>query len=191
MYLIILLLGFNFFPPAAPSSGSATTPALSVVDTFPPIITEDFIRDFTALPIEKTWRDSGYYFQLELVDWFNRGVLTAGNGDILIRTTIRSSDSSSGAQFRGRAVFRINSEDWSSGDLPSPKSVENGTAVLAFPQDVLICPSGNDEIGLGQSEQYLPLSLGGEIKKLGLFNDTILFSIPCNAQLRDFEVTME
>ncbi|MTB49397.1 hypothetical protein [Lewinella sp. W8] len=188
MYLIILLLNLTFFPGqyAVPMSPPVMAPQ---TDTLPPIITEEFIREFTALPQQKTWRDSGYYFQLELVDWINRGFRTTNTGDYLLRSTVISA-SSSGTQFRARAILRIDKDDWPMDNFPSPNTVEWGSAILAFPQDLLFCPSGNEEIGLGQNELYMPLSVGGEITRV--FNDTILFtSIPLNAQIRSFDVIME
>ena len=188
MYLIILFLSLTFSPgqfSASPPDNNQTIQA----DTLPPIITEEFIEEFTAMPILKSWEDSGWYFQLEPIDWISRGFRTTSSGDFLLRSTVVSA-SSGGIQFRARAIFRIDKEDWPMENFPSPNTVEWGSGILGFPQDLLFCPSGNDEIGLGQNELYMPLSVGGEITRV--FNDTMLVtSIPLNAQIRDFEVIME
>jgi hypothetical protein len=188
MYLIILFLSLTFSPGSfsvTPVDHSYTTQA----DTLPPIITEEFIEAFTAMPILKTWRDSGYYFQLEPIDWISRGFRTANNGDFLFRATIRSA-SSAGIQFQARAILRIDKDDWPTENFIPPSAVDWGSAILALPQDLLFCPSGNEEIGLGQNELYMPLSVGGEITRA--WNDTMLItSIPMNAQIRSFETIME
>lgn len=189
MYLILIFLS-TFFSPGTTPPPPVQPPTLLQADTLPPIITEAFIREFTTLPIQKSWRDSGYYFQLEFVDWINRGFRTTGAGDFLLRTTVQSA-TPSGVQFRARTILSIKKSDWPVDNFPAPNDVDWGSAILAFPQDLLFCPSGNQEVGLGQNELYLPLSVGGEITRV--WNDTIMLttSIPLNAQVRSFDVIME
>ena len=189
MYLIILFLSLTYSPGSFAVTPEEYTPIIQA-DTLPPIITEEFIEEFTAMPLLKTWEDSGYYFQLEPTDWISRGFRTTTSGDFLLRTSVVSA-SSAGVQFQARAIFLIDKDDWPMDNFPSPNEVEWGSAILALPQDLLFCPSSNDEIGLGQNELYMPISVGGGITRV--FNDTccLVTSIPMNAQIRSFDVMME
>lgn len=165
------------------------TPA-AATDTFPtPVrVDEALIQQLINEPYEKTWRDSGYYFQLESVIWQAIRLGNSSNGDLLILASFSSSDASS-LVFRGRAVFRIDPLDWP--DSITPSRGLTGEAVIAFPQDVLLCPSPSQEIGLGQNDPYFPLYLTGEITGIAVSpGDLLSVQAFISVQLRDMEIIL-
>lgn len=161
----------------------------AVLDTVPVKVDEALIRELIGDVTEKTWRDSGYYFQVELVSWRVLRLGTTANGDIVMLSSFSSADPAS-LQFSGQAVFRFDPDKWPEGITPA-KGLQ-GQALLTFPQDVLFCPSPSQEVGLGQNDPYFPLYLSGEIT--GVFTapsgDLVPTTTAISVQLRDFEVIM-
>lgn len=173
LLFIFALFGLNqWLSPQPPPSTNhqAESQYFMAVDSTPVRVTEDLIRELTQRSAEKTWRDSGYYFTLALVDWEVNRIRTGQNGTTKMLTTISSADPS-GVQFTGTAVFRFATEDL---NAPGPLTTElYGQALVSLPQDLLMCPSTEMELGLGQVESRLPLNTYGEIIELGSIWDTL------------------
>jgi hypothetical protein len=189
--LIILFFGialfFNFTKPVneVPMSSSK---AWMTQDTVPFRVDKALIQELSRQPQAKTWRDSGYYFQFENIFWQAVRFGTTQNGDIIMLTTFSSADPAS-LQFQGRAVFRFSPKDIPSDITPSRGM--QGTAMIAFPQDVLYCPSPSQEVGLGQNDPYFPLYLSGEMTGIDAAGGNFLyFETPMSVQLRDMEVIL-
>ena len=182
-----IALFFSFTGQAGESSRSSSL-AWTSQDTVPFRVDEALIQELSQQPQAKTWRDSGYYFQFESIFWQAVRLGTAQNGDFVILATFSSADPSS-LRFEGRAVFRLNPKD-----LPSeitPSRGMQGEAMLAFPQDVLFCPSPSQEVGLGQNDPYFPLYMSGEITGVNAAGGNFLyFEAPMSVQLRDMEVIL-
>jgi hypothetical protein len=139
-------------------------------------------------PQPKTWRDSGYYFQAERVDWTAQNITTTAGGNYLIGTTFSSSDASS-LQFNGQAQFRFRASDLPD-NLPLLDSLTGGEATILFPQDILLCPTAEQESAIGQQDPYFPLYLAGRTTA-AIYRDSLFFDtqIRMSVQLQDFEVT--
>ena len=180
----VLLLNFMPRPNTAVSEPMALT---TIQDTVPVKVTEKLIRQLTDDLNEKTWRDSGYYFQLETVFWTARRLGVVPGGDALILVSFSSGDPSS-LMYRGEAIFRFPLGDWPADITPSKNM--SGEAVIAFPQDVLYCPSPSQEIGLGQDDPNFPLFLTGQITGVNKEGDFQYFEMGMSVQLRDLEVIL-
>jgi hypothetical protein len=188
-YILLLIFSgtlLSFVPNAVPKASEqfATT---SVQDTVPVKITEKLIQQLSSDLNEKTWRDSGYYFQLENVFWTARRLGVTSNGDAIILASFSSSDPSS-LIYRGEAVFRFPSDKWPA-DI-SPAKGMTGEAIIALPQDVLYCPSPSQEIGLGQDDPNFPLFLTGQITGVDRNGDFRYFDVGMSVQLRNLEVIL-
>ncbi|WP_020539328.1 hypothetical protein [Lewinella cohaerens] len=127
----------------------------------------------------RSWRDSGYYFVPELVRFIVIGVNSNGSGNTGILVNFRSTDPS-GLTYIGNAALFFREED-----LPPEIQLEAGTrgfATILLPQDLLYCPSGEEEQGMGQDDPYFPLQLAGRIEKIdGMpLNDRIMASVQLN-----------
>jgi hypothetical protein len=112
----------------------------------------------------RTFRDSGYYFVPELVRFIIIGVNSNGSGNTGILVNFRSTDQS-GLTYMGNAALFFREED-----LPPEIQIEvgaKGFATILLPQDLLYCPSGEEEQGMGQDDPYFPLQLTGRIEKIG------------------------
>jgi hypothetical protein len=130
----------------------------------------------------RTWRDSGYYFMPHLIR-FQITSLDNNSGIYSINVNFLSTDMSS-LMFTGQATIFF-----SEGDLPSGVDIEVGTrgfATVLFPQDLLFCPSPEEEQGMGQDDPYLPITLAGRIEKIAqvVLDDPIQSTV----QLNDFTV---
>ena len=154
-------------------------------DTVPIRIDEALIQELINDPKNKTWEDSGWYLQFETVDWIAKRLGNTVKGDMLMLASFSSADPGS-LQFKGQAVFRFDPSSWP--DNITPSKGMRGEAVIAFPQDVLFCPSPTQEIGLGQHEIYYPLYLGGEITGVNSIPGKI--ETPMSVQLRDMEIIL-
>ena len=184
LFIIFIGLTLNFASgPKAPQSSQAM---YTLNDTIPLQTTEALIAELQGVPVKKTWRDSGYYFQLETVLWRAQRFGTTATGDVTMSTSFSSADPSS-LRYRGRAVFQFDPALWP--ENVDPVRGVRGEALIAFPQDVLLCPSPAQEVGLGQNDPYFPLFLSGQITKI-VFNDTLFFTIPAAVQLRDMEIIL-
>lgn len=133
----------------------------------------------------RTWRDSGYYFQIEFVDFrIQKLSLTPGGGGKM-NVVFRSTDPS-GQQYRGSAIFTLNSNSIPSDLTPSVGTL--GKTSMTIAQDVLICPSPEQEVGLGQNDPFFPLYYSGFILQLdGKMLET---SVPIAVELRDMEIIL-
>ncbi len=133
----------------------------------------------------RTWRDSGYYFQIEFVDFRIQklGITPGGGGKMSV--VFRSTDPS-GQQYRGNAIFTLNPNSIPSDLTPSVGTL--GKASMTIAQDVLICPSPEQEVGLGQNDPFFPLYYSGFILQLnGKMLET---SVPIAVELRDMEIIL-
>lgn len=187
--IITLSIAFYFNLVQEENRVSTTvTTEWGTVDTVPFRVDESLIQELTQRPQAKTWRDSGYYFQFENIFWRAIRLGTTQNGDAIILASFSSADPSS-LRFQGQAVFRFSPQDIPSGITPSRGMT--GEAIIAFPQDVLYCPSPSQEVGLGQNDPYFPLYLSGEITGVNVAGGDFLFlETPMSVQLRDMEVTL-
>ncbi|MEO0732429.1 MAG: hypothetical protein AAFZ52_06315 [Bacteroidota bacterium] len=141
------------------------------------------MSDSIPLPIAKTWQDSGYYFQLNTVDWIARRV---DPDETRALVTFRSADAGGSTAFSGRGVLRPGAAAGAGNAFPDLKAGDRGSAILALPQDLVLCPSAEMSLGLGASEIDLPLFVDG---RLSVFNDTILFQNPqIRLQVMHFEM---
>jgi hypothetical protein len=172
-------------PPTQFLSASATV----APDTFPGGLTEAEYARLLAPAQAKTWRDSGYYFQLEKVDWLAQNIITTAGGNVLINAVFSSSDPSS-LQFNGQGQFRFRGSDLPDNLPPLLDSLTGGQATIAFPQDILLCPTVDQETAIGQQDPYFPLYLAGRTTGV-IYRDSLFFStqIRMSVQLQDFEVT--
>lgn len=130
----------------------------------------------------KTWRDSGWYFMPQLIQY---QIVTVDNNSGIFSTNINfmSTDMSS-LMFTGQATMFFREED-----LPIGVNLEvgnRGLATVLFPQDLLFCPSPEDEQGMGQDDPYFPISLGGRIERIG--QEVLDNPIQTPVQLNDFTV---
>lgn len=133
----------------------------------------------------RTWEDSGYYFQIELIDLRvqKRGVTSGGNGKI--RVGFRSSDPT-GQQYRGTAIITF-----SPNQLPPNIGLEVGSkakASIIIGQSLLTCPSPEEEAGLGQNDPLFPLYYSGfllEVQGTPIANPT-----PLSIELIDLEINL-
>lgn len=131
---------------------------------------------------KRTWRDSGYYFIPELVDFKIGLVKETPTGTVGMKVTFSGSDVS-GLRYRGNALFFIESP------LSNGLNLERGnigSASLLISEDLLLCPSPSQEIGLGQDDPYFPLQLSGEL--LSIQGESLPDKIPMRIQLNDFTV---
>lgn len=157
-------------------------------DTVPVKVDETLIRELSQKPQAKTWRDSGYYFQFENILWQAIRLGTTQNGDGIILASFSSADPSS-LQFQGQAVFRFDTKDFPQNVTPSRGM--QGEAVVAFPQDVLFCPSPSQEVGLGQNDPFFPLYLSGALTGIKIAGGEYLnFEALMSVQLRDIEIIL-
>lgn len=178
---------FNFTEAVQPTSNAnLNVPGLQ--DTVPFRVDEALIRELTQMPNAKTWRDSGYYFQFESIRWYAVRLGTTASGQVVMLASFTSADPAS-LHFQGRAIFRFDPQD-----IPadvSPSRGMTGTAVVAFPQDVLLCPSPSQEVGLGQNDLYFPLYLTGELSGVNVAGGGFLaFNTLMSVQLQDLEIIM-
>lgn len=133
----------------------------------------------------RTWRDSGYYFQIEFVDFRIQKLGITSGGDGKISVGFRSTDPS-GQQYRGSAIFTINANAIPADLTPNVGML--GKASMTIAQDVLLCPSPEQEVGLGQNDPFFPLYYSGFILQLdGKMLET---SIPIAVELRDMEIIL-
>lgn len=170
-------------------SKQMTVEATVLPDTIPlQRVDEQLIRELTQEPQLKTWRDSGYYFQLESIVWQTVRLGSASNDDMLILASFSSADPAS-LVFRGRAVFRFPMAEWPANITPARGM--SGEGLIAFPQDVLFCPSPNQEVGLGQNDPYFPLYTTGFLTSVFLSPGTEQdLEIEVVVQLRDMEIIL-
>lgn len=184
----IALIGW-FTRLSPPPNSALTTDTILVSDTTPSGLTEAEYARLLAPAQSKSWRDSGYYFQLEKVDWLTKDIVTTAGGNLLIKTTFTSSDPSS-LQFNGQAQFRMRAQDIPDNLPPLLDSLTGGQATIAFPQDIILCPTPAQETGMGQQDPYFPLYLSGRTTGV-IYRDSLFFStqIRMSVQLQDFEVT--
>lgn len=133
----------------------------------------------------RTWRDSGYYFQIEFVDFRIQKLGVTPGGDGKISVGFRSTDPS-GQQYRGTAIFTLNLNSIPSDLTPGVGTL--GKASMTIAQDVLICPSPEQEVGLGQNDPFFPLYYSGFI--LHLNGKMLETSIPIAVELRDMEIIL-
>jgi len=189
IFIAFIGLGFSFVHnPQMPTQIMDET--YDQLDTVPSA-NEALLQELLSTAKNKTWRDSGYYFQLETVFWTATRIGTTSNGDGIILANFSSADPSS-LRYRGQAVFRFDPNSWPENIMPSRGM--QGEALIAFPQDVLLCPSPSQEAGLGQNDPYFPLYLSGQITGVnGNVNDApglIKFDSEMSVQLRDMEIIL-
>lgn len=188
IFFALVLFSLSFVP--RPEISYIESPGVELFsDTIPRTSVEQLIEEWTRMPEEKTWRDSGYYFQLEPVFWRAQRLGTTAGGEVTITALFSSADPSS-LRYRGRAIFQFDPALWPE-DVTPARGVR-GEALIAFPQDVLLCPSPEQEAGLGQNDPYFPLYTTGQIKKVEgsvIYRDS-LFLIPMSVQLRDMEIIL-
>ncbi|PHN07109.1 hypothetical protein [Flavilitoribacter nigricans] len=189
--LIILLFTvvlFYNFSERTNHSPQVANDLLTTLDTVPFRVNEALIRELSETPKAKTWRDSGYYFQMEKIFWQAIRLGTTQSGDAIVLASFSSADPSS-LRFQGQAVFRFDPRDVP--DTVTPSRGMRGEATVAFPQDVLFCPSPSQEVGLGQNDPYFPLYLTGQITGVNLAGGEVLtFETLMSVQLRDLEITL-
>ncbi len=133
----------------------------------------------------RTWEDSGYYFQIELINLRVQKMGVTSGGDGKIKVGFRSSDPV-GQQYRGTAIIT-----YSPSQLPPNIDLEVGTkgkASMIIGQSILECPSPEAEAGLGQNDPLFPLYYSGfllEIEGNPLANPT-----PLSIELRNMEIIL-
>jgi|GEM_PF-5567293 len=133
----------------------------------------------------RTWEDSGWYFQIELIDLRIQKLGVTSGGDGKIRVGFRSSDSL-GQQYRGTAVITF-----SPNQMPPDVDLEvgiRGRASMIIAQSVLVCPSPEEEVGLGQNDPLFPLYYSGfllEVEGRPIANPT-----PLSIKLIDMDITL-
>ena len=171
-----------------PALSAPTLPATVLPDTVPGGMTEAEYARLLAPAQPKTWRDSGYYFQLEKVDWLAQNTFATAGGNVLINTTFSSSDPSS-LQFTGQAQFRLRATAIPDTLFAMLSDLTGGQAIIAFPQDILLCPTADQETGMGQQDPYFPLYTSGRTTAM-IYRDSLFFNaqIRLSVQLQDFEV---
>ena len=130
----------------------------------------------------RTWRDSGYYFMPQLTVY---QIMSLENVSGIFSANIDfvSTDMSS-LMFTGQATLFFNEDD-----LPPGVNVKvgnRGLATILFPEDLLFCPSPEEEQGMGQNDPYLPQSLIGRLERIE--DDTLDEPIQSSVQLNDFTV---
>lgn len=177
-----VLLSFEFNPG---SLSNFQTETFSVQDTIPSPVNEDLLRELLQNDRRKTWRDSGYYFQLEPVFWRAERLRATSDGDVAMSVSFSSGDPSS-LRYRGRAIFALDPNKWPADIMPARGM--QGEALVAFPQDVLFCPSPSQEVGLGQNDPFFPLYLSGQLT--GVMNMDLAEQIPVVVQLIDMEIIL-
>ncbi|MBX2872670.1 MAG: hypothetical protein KTR30_11235 [Saprospiraceae bacterium] len=133
----------------------------------------------------RTWRDSGYYLQIELIDLKIQklGVTSGGEGRMIVN--FQSADQA-GQQYRGEAVFTF-----SPNQVPSNINLQTGVrgkAAITIAQDVLICPSPEAEVGLGQNDPFFPLYYPGFLLKVD--GESISNPTPISIELRNIEIIL-
>jgi hypothetical protein len=112
----------------------------------------------------RTWRDSGYYFMPELVDFEIIRFLGQQNGSVGFKTKITSINATNGLDFLGIGVFVISPDE-----LPDDLELSKGTkgkATLLIPLDLLFCPDDEQELNLGSNDPFFPLTLSAEINEV-------------------------
>lgn len=112
----------------------------------------------------RTWRDSGYYFMPELVDFEVLKILGQQNGNFGVRTKITSINATNGLSFTGVGIFVISPDEYPDG-LNLSKGT-TGVATLLIPLDILLCPDDEQELNLGTNDPYFPLTLSSEIHEV-------------------------
>lgn len=133
----------------------------------------------------RTWRDSGYYLQTEFIDLKILKINVTPEGQGTINVNFRSADPA-GQQYRGEAIF-----SFSTGMVPDNVNLEagvKGRAAITIAQDVLICPSPEAEVGLGQNDPFFPLYYPGfllEVDGRSIPNPT-----PISIELRNIEIIL-
>lgn len=133
----------------------------------------------------RTWEDSGYYLQIEFIDIRvqKMGVTSGGDGKIKVR--FRSSDPV-GQQYNGTAIMT-----YAPGQLPPNLDLNVGTRAIVsmvIGQSVLICPSPEQEAGLGQNDPVYPLYYSGFL--LEVEGNVIPNPTPLTIQLLDIEIIL-
>jgi hypothetical protein len=132
---------------------------------------------------QRTWRDSGYYFIPELVEFQVRRWGVTPSGTAGIKVDFAGSDAS-GLRYNGKALFLIDKSN-----LPSDFDVGQGSAgqaTLLISEELLLCPSPAQEVGLGQNDPYFPLLLSGKL--ISIDGNALSSEIPIAVQLNDFRV---
>ena len=131
----------------------------------------------------RTWRDSGYYFIPELIDFQIGLVKQTPTGTVGMKVTFSGSDVS-GLRYRGKALFFT---EFAGGqDTQVFKRGNIGSATILISEDLLLCPSPAEEIGLGQQDPFFPLQLSGEL--LSIQGESLPEPIPIRIQLNEFTV---
>ena len=138
---------------------------------------------YNTLDGPRTWRDSGYYFQAEIILWKATNVIDNPNGNVVFSINFKSSDES-GLTYSGQAGCFIDEED-----LPEGFNINQGMkgkAIMFIPQDLLFCPPPDQEVDLGLDDPYFPLSLSGFLLRAGI--QVPESPIPVTYQLNQFIV---
>ena len=130
----------------------------------------------------RTWRDSGYYFMPELTDWRINNIFS-NSSKTGLAVSFTSSDEG-GLMYTGKAILIINNDDLPAGINFSRR--DTGSSLMMIPQDLLLCPSGEQEMNMGQDDPYFPLYLSGSIDQ---YNNTLIDSpVPITIQLNSMRV---
>lgn len=177
-----LLLSSEFNPQ---TKSVIQSTALDVQDTIPSPVDEAFLQELLQSDLQKTWRDSGYYFQLEPVFWRAERLRATSDGDVAMLVSFSSGDPSS-LRYRGRAIFTLDPNNWPADIMPARGM--QGEALVAFPQDVLFCPSPSQEIGLGQNDPFFPLYLTGQLTSV--MNRDLAEDVSVVVKLIDMEIIL-
>lgn len=133
---------------------------------------------------EKSWRDSGYYFMPNLVQFVILGPAGSSSQGVFGADVTFQSTDNSGLTFSGQATFYFRPNN-----LPEGTNIAVGTVGLAtvlLPQDLLFCPDEEMEAGMGQDDPYFPLSLFGRYERIG--PDWLDPPVMIMVQLNDFVV---
>lgn len=133
----------------------------------------------------RTWRDSGYYLQTEFIDLKIQKISMMPGGEGRIIVNFRSADQV-GHQYRGEAVF-----SFSPNMVPPNIDIQaggSGQAAITIAQDVLICPSPQTEVGLGQNDPFFPLYYPGFL--LAIDGMPITNPTPISIELRNIEIIL-
>lgn len=133
----------------------------------------------------RTWEDSGYYLQIEFIDIRVQKMGVTSGGDGKIRVGFRSLDPV-GQQYRGTAVMT-----YAPNQLPPNLDIGVGTRAIAsmiIGQSVLVCPSPEEEVGLGQNDPVYPLYYSGFL--LEVQGNAIPNPTPLAIQVIDMEIIL-
>ena len=132
---------------------------------------------------EKTWEDSGWYFVPTLVRFVIQDQLAIGN-DLFATQVIFQSTDMSGLMFTGQALLLLPQNSFPAGFTPEAGQI--GFASVLFPEDLLFCPSPEQEQGMGQNDPYFPLNLAGRLERIN--GQMPPNPIPMSVQLNDMTV---